>query len=133
MLHTRKRFSEPHQKPFGPDFQVLVEGNSVRSTGRLCGVEKRIVLNILKLAGEASERLLTEKMRSVPVEDLEVDEIWSYVGCKQKNLRPHHPGWQFRDACTFIPLERTSKLVVTWRLGKRDRLNIEAPTEAPPR
>jgi hypothetical protein len=29
------------------------------------------------------------------------------------------------DAYTFIALERTSKLVVAWHLGKRDRVNTE--------
>jgi IS1 family transposase len=33
-------------------------------------------------------------------------------------------GWQV-DAYTFIALERTSKLVVAWHLGKRDRINTE--------
>ena len=135
-LQCGNRFSEPQQKPFGEDVRLpketvalilncLVEGNSVRSRGRLCGVEKRTVLNILKLAGGASERLLTEKVRNVPVKDLEMDEVWSYVDCKQGHLRPHHAGRQFGDAYTFIALERTSKLVVAWHLGKRDRINTE--------
>ena len=62
-----KRFSEQQQKPFGEDVRLpkekvslilncLVEGNSVRSTARLCDVEKRTVLNMLKLAGDACER-----------------------------------------------------------------------------
>lgn len=113
-----KRFSEPQQKPFGADVRLpqekvcmilncLVEANSVRGTARLCDVEKRTVLNILNLAGEVSERLLTEKMRGVHVSDLELDEVWSYVGCKQKNLRPEHAGQQFGDTYTFIALERT--------------------------
>ena len=125
-----KRFSELQQKPFGEDVRLpketvalilncLVEGNSVRSTARLCGVEKRTVLNILTLAGETCERLLTEKVRSVPVKDLELDEVWAYVGCKQKNVRPKHEGRKFGDAYTFIALERTSKLVVTWHLVSR--------------
>lgn len=72
-----KRFSEPQDKPLRdvrlPDEKVrmilhcLVEGNSVRGTARLCGVEKRTVLRILTLAGENCERLLERKIRSVPV------------------------------------------------------------------
>jgi len=131
-----KRFSEPQQKPFGEDVRLpkekvalilncLVEGNSVRSTARLADVEKRTVLNILKLAGEACERILASQVRNVPVKDLELDEAWTYVGCKQKNLRPDHAGKRFGDQYVFIGLERTSKLVVAWHLGKRDRVNTE--------
>jgi transposase-like protein len=61
-----KRFSEPRERPFGTDVRLpketvirilhcLVEGNSIRGTARLCGVEKRTVINILKLAGESCE------------------------------------------------------------------------------
>src|SRR5580692_776101 len=75
-----KRFQESHQKPFGADSRLpketicrilhcLVEGNSVRGTARLCDVEKRTVLNILTLAGEACERLFTERVKDVPVRD----------------------------------------------------------------
>ena len=69
----------------------LVEGNSVRGTARLCDVEKRTVLNILKLAGENCEKLLTQRVRNVPVADLELDEVWTFVGCKQKRLTPERP------------------------------------------
>ena len=85
-----KRFSEMQDKPFGADVRLprekvcmilncLVEGNSVRGTARLCDVEKRTVLNILTLAGEACERLFTERIRGVRVRDLELDEVWTYV------------------------------------------------------
>jgi IS1 family transposase len=105
----------------------LVEGNSVRGTARLCGVEKRTVLNMLKLAGENCERLLMEKIRGVRVQDcLELDEIWTYVGCHQKRLTPERvQRGMVGDAYTFICLERSTKLVMAWHLGKRDRVNTE--------
>lgn len=133
-----KRFSEPRQKPFGADVRLpeetvvrilhcLVEGNSVRGTARLCDVEKRTVLNILKLAGESCERLLTEKIHNVKVQDcLELDEVWTYVGCHQKRLTPERvERGMVGDAYTFICLERETKLVMAWHLGKRDRVNTE--------
>jgi IS1 family transposase/transposase-like protein len=132
-----KRFSEPQKKPFGADVRLPremvcmilnchVEGNSVRGTARLCDVEKRTVLNIPRLAGEACERLFTEQVRNVRVRDLELDEAWGYVGCKQKRLTLERvEKGMVGDAYTFIALERTSKLVVAWHLGKRDRVNTE--------
>jgi hypothetical protein len=48
------------------------------------------------------------------------------VGCKQKQLTPERvEAGMIGDAYTFIALERTSKLVVAWHLGKRDRVNTE--------
>ena len=81
------------------------------------------VLNLLKLAGEACERLFTERVRGVQVHDLELDEVWTYVGKHQKRIGPEESDRYIGDA--YIGLERTSKLVVAWHLGKRDRVNTE--------
>jgi IS1 family transposase len=60
------------------------------------------------------------------VSDLECDEIWTFVGCKEKRLTPERFEKGMRgDAYTFIGLERTSKLVVAWHLGKRNRIATE--------
>src|SRR5579862_3596611 len=88
-----KRLSESPDKPFGADVRIprekiamilhcLVEGNSVRSTSRLCGVEKRTVLTMLRLAGETCERFMFDRIKNVPATDLELDECWTYVGKK---------------------------------------------------
>src|SRR5438552_3274502 len=96
-----KRFTEslPNERLFGEDSRLpeqkalmilhcLLEGNSVRSTGRLCDVEPRTVLHILTLASERCERLLGRKLRNVPVRDVQADEIWSFVRKKEKQRQP---------------------------------------------
>src|ERR1700692_285606 len=71
-----RRLSEPQEKPFGADVRIprakvimilhcLVEGNSVRSTSRLCDVGKRTVLNLLIYAGDHCERLLDNRLQNV--------------------------------------------------------------------
>src|SRR5258708_4561913 len=107
-----KRYSEPRQKPFGANVRLpqetgcrilhcLVEGNSIRGTARLCDVEKRTVPNMLTLGGEACQRLFTEKVRGVKVADLELDEIWTYVGKHQKRIMPGESSRYIGDAYTF--------------------------------
>ena len=130
-----KRFSEPPQRPFNADVRLprdkvamilhcLVEGNSVRSTARLCDVEKRTVLTLLTLAGERCERFMENILRDVPVRDLQLDECWSYVLKKEGHKLPHEANDErIGDQYVFIGLERNSKLVVAWHLGKRDRDN----------
>ena len=72
-----KRFIEPQEKPFGTDVRLpkervvmilrcLVEGNSVRSKARLCDVEPKTVLSMLKLAGENCERIIGKIGRQCP-------------------------------------------------------------------
>jgi IS1 family transposase len=130
-----KRFSEPRQTPFGADVRLpqetvcrilhcLVEGNSVRGTARLCDVEKRTVLNILMLAGENCERLLSKRIQQIPVGQVQADEIWTFVQKKEGHKWAHEQNAeQIGDAYTFIALERNTKLVLAWHLGKRDTPN----------
>jgi hypothetical protein len=82
--------------------------------------------DILKLAGERCERLLTEQIHNVRVSDPELDEVWTFVGCEQKRLTLQRvEKGMAGDAYTFIALETSSKLVSAWHLGKRDRVNME--------
>ena len=129
-----KRYSEPQGRPLGyarlPIEKVnmilhcLVEGNSVRGTSRLCNVEKRTVLNLLKAAGDHCERLLEKRLQNAPVNDLQLDEIWSFVFKKEGHKWMHEMDNQrIGDAYTFIALERDSKLIVAWHLGKRTAPN----------
>jgi transposase-like protein/IS1 family transposase len=130
-----KRFSEPQPKPFGADVRLpvetatmilrcLAEGNSVRSTSRLCDVEKRTVLNLLKTAGDCCERFMERTLHNVPVRDLQLDECWTYCLKKEGHLRPHEMNNKsIGSQYVYIGLERNSKLVVAWHLGKRDRDN----------
>ena len=125
-----KRYSEPQDKPLGdvrlPDEAVrmilhcLVEGNSIRGAARLCSVEKRTVLRILKLASENCESLLRRKIANVPVQDVQVDEAWTFVGMKERRKTGDD---RYRedvgDQFIFIAIERHTKLVLCWELGRR--------------
>ena len=77
--------------------KLLLEGNSVSSVERVTEVHHTTILKLLVLAGEKCERIMAEKIRNVKVQDVECDELWSFIGCKQKRVRPEHdPG--FGDA-----------------------------------
>ena len=126
----RKTFQEPKEKPLGGMYlslekallvlQLLVEGVSIRSIERITGVEKKTILSLLVLAGEKCERLLDEKIRKVAVRDIQLDEIWAYVGMKEKTKkRKGKDTDQLGDAYTFVCFERDSKLILAWHLGRR--------------
>ncbi len=55
----------------------------------------------------------------MPVEDIQCDEIWSFVGCKERTRERLDKGTEFGDCYTFTALERNTKLLVTWHAGKR--------------
>jgi len=67
---------------------------------------------------------MAEKVRNVQVRDVELDEVWSYVGKKQKRVRPTDDP-DLGDAYTFGAIERHSKLVLNIAMGKRDQATTD--------
>jgi len=102
---------------------MLLEGSSVRSIERITHVGRNTILDLMVHVGENCQRMLCDRLRDVCVNDIEADEIWSFVGCKEKTrVRMHHPE-NMGDAYCFIGIERTTKLVCAWHLGKRTHDN----------
>ena len=96
----------------------------MRGTARLCGVEKRTVLNILKAAGDNCERLLESRVQGVSVEDVEIDEAWTFCLKKERRKRPEEKTRDdIGDQYVFIAIESSSKLVLCWQLGRRETWN----------
>ena len=69
----------------------LVEGNGMRSTGRLCGVTLNTVLRFAHKAGEHAQRFHDQMVQHVRPEQVQADEAWSYVGKKRQELRSGQP------------------------------------------
>jgi hypothetical protein len=68
---------------------ALVEGTSVRSTSRISGAHVGTILNLLVRVGNGCATLMDQKMPGLQCARLEVDEIWAYVGMKQKQAVAH--------------------------------------------
>ena len=100
--------------------QHLVEGCSVRTTSRITGVHPRTILNFLSLAGERCERLMNARIHGLQVKDVQCDELWGYVGMKEKLTKANKGKDETTvgDAWTFVAIERYSKLVLAWHLGR---------------
>jgi transposase-like protein/IS1 family transposase len=100
--------------------RMLCEGNSIRSTERITGLGKKAIMRLLIEAGEKCEALLAERIRDIPVTDVQADEIWCFVGKKQANRRGDEEKFPYLgDAWTFVAIERHTKLVLAFELGKR--------------
>jgi transposase-like protein/IS1 family transposase len=99
---------------------LIVEGNSIRSAARITGLEKRTIIRLVVDAGQRCEALLATKIRNVPVSDVQADEIWGFVGKKEGHKNPFEGDDMYLgDAWCFIGIERHSKLVLCFELGKR--------------
>jgi IS1 family transposase len=110
--------------------QLLVEGNSVRSIERITGVHRDTVLSLLTVAGEKCEAMMDTYLRKVRVTDVQADEIWNFVGMKEKTKTRKGKVSEFLgDAYTFVAFERNTKLIFAWHLGRRTVEHTFAFTE----
>jgi IS1 family transposase len=108
--------------------RLLVEGMSIRSIERITGIHRDTILRVLQTVGEGCERMLEDKIHKVPVRDVQCDEMWGFVGCKEKSRSKDHP-ISFGDAYCFVAIERKTKLVLAWHLGRRMMRDTVAFTE----
>lgn len=99
--------------------KLLAEGNTIRGTERVVGIHRDSVMRLLLRVGEHCEDLLDKIIRNVRAESVEVDELWTFIGRKQRNVQPGDPRWM-GDCFVFVALEAVSKLVIAFELGKRD-------------
>lgn len=100
---------------------ALVEGNSIRSVCRMLGREKRTVTRLLVEVGTACYRYQDRVLRNLTCKRLECDEIWSFIGCKQKNVTKQMVEQRVvGDAWVWVAIDAETKLVPCWLVGQRD-------------
>jgi IS1 family transposase len=98
----------------------LVEGNSIRSTVRLTGVNKKTVMRLLVEVGEQAKEILDTQLVNIKSNFVQVDEIWTYVGKKQKQLsKLEKESIELGDQYVFVAMDAETKLVPAFRVGKR--------------
>ncbi|MGK4007894.1 IS1 family transposase [Sorangium sp. So ce1036] len=103
----------------------LVEGAGIRPTSRLTGVSQPAILSLLLRVGEGCERLHNRLVRDVDCRVVQVDEIWSYVQKKQARVKPGDSP-EVGEAYVFVGMASASKLIISYRVGKRDDENTAA-------
>lgn len=131
-----KTFTEPHERPYGNMYlplergllplQLVAEGASIRSTERITGTHRDTIMSLIVAAGERCKDLLRERVRGLEVEDVQADEIWGFVYKKEKHKNPFAGDDMYMgDAWCFVGIERHTKLVLAWELGKRTERSTE--------
>lgn len=98
----------------------LVEGSSIRSTERMTGIHRDTIMRLLVEVGTGCSALMDTHMRDLTCRRLQVDEIWTYVGKKQRQVTKEDDQSRVGDQWTFVALDAETKLVPVYRIGKRN-------------
>lgn len=99
---------------------MLVEGNSIRSIERITNVNRNTIMKLGITLGEKARELSDNFMTDIECNLLQVDEIWCFVGKKNKNLTPQEKRQnELGDQYIFVALDAETKLVPHFDIGKR--------------
>src|SRR5205814_8090436 len=89
---------------------ALAEGSSIRSIERITGVHRDTIMRLGVKVGDGCTRLLDAKMRDLDCRYLQFDEIWGFIGKKEKNVTVDD-GPECGDVWTYCAIDAETKLV----------------------
>jgi len=99
----------------------LVEGNSLRSTSRMCDVSINTVTKLLVDVGQACSEYQDKTLRNLPCKRVQVDEIWAFCYAKQKNVADAKKAVNGAgDIWTWTAICADTKIIPSWTVGNRN-------------
>jgi len=105
---------------------IAAQGSSIRGIERMTGVHRDTIMRLGVKIGQGCASILDAKMRDLPCDDLQLDEIWGFVGKKNKHLKPADDESQLGDVWTFCAIDRQTKAVPCFKVGKRNAATANA-------
>jgi IS1 family transposase len=97
---------------------MMVEGMAIRAISRLTGASKNTIVKLLRDVGAACAEYQHRTLRGLTCRRLQLDEVWSFVYAKQKNV-PENKWGQAGDVWTWTAIDADTKLIASWMLGDR--------------
>ena len=98
---------------------ALAEGSSIRSIERITGVHRDTIMRLGVKVGQGCTALMDAKMRNLPCSRLEMDEIWGFVGKKERHVQ-QGDSLEVGSVWTFCAIDADTKLVPAFKVGDRD-------------
>ena len=121
-----KRFVEEQTKPFGNMrvdvdkamlvINMLLEGTSIRACERLTNMNRDTIDRLILEVGQRCQNFMDDHIVDVRCDDIQIDEIWSFVAMKAKKQDNPEAG----DSWTYVAVDRETKLVACNYVGQRN-------------
>ncbi len=92
----------------------------------MCDVAFNTVLKLLPQIGEACAAYQDKALRSLPCKRIQCDEIWSFVGAKEKNASEEKKAEGWGDVWTWVAIDPDTKLVPSFMVGSRGAQTAQA-------
>lgn len=105
---------------------ALAEGNSIRSIERMSGIHRDTIMRLGVRMGEGCAAVMDLTMRNLDTRLIQMDEIWGFVGKKNKNASAADRRAGLGDVWTFVAIDAESRMVPAYLVGKRDGYHADA-------
>jgi IS1 family transposase len=107
--------------------RALVEGCSIRSIERMTGHHRDTIMRVLLETGQKAQAIMGDYMRGIPLRQLQCDEAWTYVYKKNAQIdQSEEDDAKIGSQYVFVAMDRQTKLIPAFRLGKRTYANARA-------
>ena len=104
---------------------ALAEGSSIRAIERITGINRNTIMNLGVRVGQGCAKILDAKMRDLTCHYLQFDEIWGFIGKKEKHLTISDDP-SLGDVWTFCAIDAETKLMPAYKVGKRNHVTANA-------
>ncbi|HLA12856.1 MAG TPA: hypothetical protein VJ023_19880 [Pyrinomonadaceae bacterium] len=105
---------------------ALAEGSSIRSIERMTGIHRDTIMRLGVRFGQGCAKVLDQKMRGLDSTSIQVDEIWGFVGKKDKQMKETDDPNLAGSVWTFCAIDSDSKIVPSYKVGRRDHVTANA-------
>jgi IS1 family transposase len=106
--------------------KLLIEGSSIRTVERVTDLHRDTICRLLILAGEKAEKIMAKHVNNIKPNDVECDEIWGFVGKKEGHKTEEEAeNDSLGDTYCFVAIERNSKIVINFALGRRNQTTTD--------
>ena len=106
--------------------ELLCEGMSVRAVSRITDTHLQTITDLLVMVGERCESFMADAIRGVHCHDIQCDEIWQFIFCKRATAKREQYVGGCGDSFCFTAIERHTKLLITWHMGRRTERDTDA-------
>jgi len=104
---------------------MLCEGSSIRAIERITKVHRDTIMRLGVRVGTMCGRIQNAKMRNIKSTEIQIDELWGFVGKKRGQAVAADRAQGIGDVWTYIALDPNTKLIPTWLVGQRTLQHAE--------
>jgi IS1 family transposase len=105
---------------------ALAEGMAIRQIERMTDIHRDTIMRLGVRIGQGCAEIMDQKMPDLDCRNIQVDELWGFIQKKKGNLKPTDDPRAVGDVWTFCAIDADTKLVPSYKVGKRDSLTANA-------